>query len=115
MTEFYFGTKWDAPAFDDAVEVCCLPNQNCLLCQEPIEPGDSGILMRYSGPEGFSLEPEHIECHLRSVLGSVDHLKHAQVGGVCNGNNHPEPSGSYRDQAREVMDMLVYQKEFRGL
>ena len=118
----YFGERWDAPAWDDAVEVPVPVGQSCLHCLEPIEEGDSGIMLghlrrarpgeapmgRMSGGEDVVVvgEPDHLECHLRAVRGSVAHL-----AGRCLCTGHAEsgsgPAASFREEALAAMQWLL--------
>lgn len=108
----FFGERWDAPAFDDAVAVEVPVGEICRLCEEPIGESDSGILMGYIDGRGKgSISPIHIECHLRSVLGSVAHLE-----GRCScatGRHADDRSNlTWREQGQLVVEW-VYDR--RGL
>ncbi len=110
----YFGRKWDAAMFDDGiwVKVDVEPGQNCPFCYESIEPdGDIGLIvlavLRMSAPEDHpcaELVPVHMECHVRSVMGNVEHLEGRCLCG--GGDGHwPSPMPSpYRDEARAVIE-----------
>lgn len=101
----YFGEKWDAPAFEDAVEVPVPVGQDCFLCSEPVVEGDSGTMEWYMAPEAASYRPVHIECFLRMILGSPAHLR-----GMCSctsGDHVDDDDGrSWREQARATMQIL---------
>lgn len=48
----------------------------CLRCSEPIAANDPGIVMPLIGADGLMSEcAEHMECHLRSLVGSVKHQR----------------------------------------
>lgn len=106
MTQYYFGDRWDAPAFDDAVERERPVGSLCGLCEEPIEEADSGTWQTFilGGPDDWASEvrPEHIECWLRQG-GSPAHLR-----GECSCAGHEEPPDdrSWREQGREVIRMV---------
>lgn len=75
------------------------------MCQFPIEDGESGIITGYVGAQGETgTAPQHIECFLRSILGSVAHLR-----GTCScfGGTDVETRENYRQQARETMAWLT--------
>lgn len=103
----YFGVKWDAPAYEDAVEVPTPLGESCLYCREPIVEGESGLMMPYVGNDGAAvMAAGHIECELRSMLGSVAHLEGrcSCCGGAGNGD---AGRASYREAARETMSWLI--------
>lgn len=94
----FFGERWDAPAFDDAEEVPTPVGSSCLTCGEPILMGESGITMPAYLNGGVSIEPMHIECHLRQMLGCVAHLEER-----CSCHGGDEHDGFDREAARAVM------------
>lgn len=67
----FFGDRWDAPRVDHAVQVPTPVGELCLYCAEPIEDGDRGLLtpayLQQESGFGWSVEPLHLECDLRSV------------------------------------------------
>ena len=101
----YFGARWDAPAFDVAVQEPVPVGQACGLCREPIEETDSGTWQTFidGHPMRAEVRPEHIECWLRQGLGSPAHRR-----GECSCSGHAEPADdrSWREQGREVMRMV---------
>lgn len=99
----YFGTRWDAPAFTEAIEVDTPAGATCLFCTETVEAGDSGTLTPYADGQGHAgVEAVHIECWLRSILGCVSHLKQECS---CYGGTSQE--GHTRADARAVMEWLL--------
>jgi hypothetical protein len=121
----YFGQPWDAPMFDDAEPWPeSVVGWTCIQCDESVQEGDSGLVMPYArlGPPGADGEPGkplctpgavHKECHLRAVLGSIEHLEGRC--GVCHGSQPGQPHDheastlSYRGQARAVVAWLAEQ------
>lgn len=99
----WFGRQFDAPAWEDMAEAPTPVGEACLMCNEPILQGEAGVLMpcivSVMPAEAAEL-PAHIECHLRSILGSPSHLQ-----GTCSCvTGKPHDSGlSYREEARLVM------------
>lgn len=94
----------------------------CMHCEEPVVEGESGLVIPCvrQGPPGPDGEPGrpvsnpeavHKECHIRSIMGSVEHLEGRC--GTCNGvapdgpHRHPADMMSYRDQARAVIAWLA--------
>lgn len=104
----YFGVRWNAPAFESAPELPCPVGEKCLLCTQEIIDGESGVMMAYIDAQGDGgVAPQHIECHLRSILGSVAHL---EMRCTCYGGSVQEEGQSgrnYRAQARETMEWLI--------
>lgn len=109
MTQRYFGERWDAPAFDDAELVATPVGETCGHCGERITENDSGTFENWvTIPEGYSVRAVHIECFLRSVLGSPAHL---QGLCYCNSGQPEEDDGrSWREQGRETMRLIQEQK-----
>lgn len=98
----WFGERWDAPAFEDAPEIPVPAGEPCLGCEEEIALDDSGITMPYvSSTEEASRGAYHIECYLRSILGSVAHLEKR-----CSCYGGTDSEGYSREESRAVMDWL---------
>lgn len=100
----WFGVRWDAPAFDDAPQVPVPLGAECLGgCGELIDEGDTGITMPcVTADLGVQRGAYHLECHLRSVVGSVAHLEHR-----CSCYGGTEEGGFSRAEARAVMEWLI--------
>lgn len=105
----WFGRAFDSPMYEDMPRTPAPIGETCTLCQEPILEGEPGITMPHIMTLGVQIRPQHIECHLRSVVGSPAHLD-----GECScvsgerqqGHRHPRSprSTSYREEAREVIE-----------
>lgn len=101
----YFGVRWNAPAFQEAPELPCPVGQMCLLCQEVVVEGESGVIMAFVDAQSqLGIAPQHIECFLRSVMGSVHHLERRCI---CYGGAATHVIANYRAEARESMEWLV--------
>jgi hypothetical protein len=90
----WFGPDWHAPVCKSAEHVATPEDAVCYWCEEPIRLGDNGVLIRR-----IAL---HMECHVRSVVGSVNH----QEGNcACHGKSEPEdpPGMSTREAAKAAM------------
>jgi hypothetical protein len=100
----YFGERWDAPAFDGGQQVPTPAGEACLFCQRVLEDTDSGTFI--NAP--LNLTPVHIQCWLRSGLGSIAHLKHecSCYGKPCYGKEEPGDDRDYYDQGQEVMEFV---------
>jgi hypothetical protein len=75
--------------------------EDCLLCDEPIEAGQSGQATPTATTEGAAIRHSHKECLLRNVLGPLEHLD-----GKCTCGDPDHPDRSYRSEALELWARL---------
>ncbi len=113
----WFGRRYDAPAWEE-MEQCPTPfGMHCSHCQEKILDGDAGVLMGHWHAVGMTYEPVHIECFMRSMMGSVEHLEGRCSCARGRGDLmrvRPEqdddeactPQGTWREQGLAVMAWL---------
>lgn len=96
----YFGEPWPSGICEEdySVQVPTPTGVKCIWCQEPIKEGDQGsfignALTRDEKQIQFSVKtifsgtwsPQHKECSLRSVIGSIAHLRMGEhATGECN-------------------------------
>lgn len=106
----YFGRRWNAPAFDDAVRVPVPFGATCLYCSELVDDTDSGLMQVVVFAAGPRDEAVHIECHLRSILGSVAHLEHR-----CSCFGGEDHEVLTREGARAVVRWLIDDQTCKGL
>lgn len=106
----YFGRRWNAPAFDDAVPVPTPLGAVCLFCDDLVDEHDDGIMQPAVMAGGGTIAPIHLECHLRSVLGCVSHL--ARRCSCFGGGEH---EGHSRADAIAVRDWLIAEQTAQGL
>jgi hypothetical protein len=71
--------------------------QTCLWCGETVEAGDQGVVMPTIREGGASMEPLHLECHMRQVVGGVRHIEGRCL--CCGGTEEPDPPGVTRREA----------------
>lgn len=76
--------------------------EDCVLCGEPIEPGQSGQAMPHLTATGPVVRHVHRECMLREVLGPPEHLD-----GRCVCRDPDRPERSYREEALELWARTV--------
>lgn len=98
---YYHGRKWDAPLTDDAIEmaeelVAALLPQPCALCREAMTVEDDILLT-----PGMSA---HLECNLRSGMGSVAHLEGRCL---CCGGTDSDDHQNYRESAKATLQWLL--------
>jgi hypothetical protein len=84
----WFGKAWGAPYEADTPRVPVPVGELCARCDEPIEPGDDGVVVPHLDGE-WSLKPLHYECHLRGIIGGLNHL--LGVCTCCGGSAPPDP------------------------
>lgn len=93
----YQGRWWDAPFTDDAVQAD-LSGRDCEYCREPITQDDDAVWQPYV--------LGHLECHLRSALGDVQHLEGRCIcsGGPAERDNS---NATYREEAKATLQWLL--------
>lgn len=106
-TMHWFGRRYNAPAWETAEETAMPIGMECMWCAEPIAEGDSGITIPYLAEPGWRVAANHIECWLRQVMGSVDHLEHRCSCYKDRLFEHHEPPSETRADAQLVLDWLV--------
>lgn len=117
----YFGERWDAPLLDGRIHQVPTPvGDHCLYCTEPIEAGDRGLLRAcirdnasLNGLTDGSVEPVHLECELRSVIGPVEHLEGRCSCSTRNAGSEA-PVTSFRDDARAVLAHINEERRRAG-
>lgn len=98
-------------AFGDvnyAVELDRAPTpvgQKCLGCDEPIVEGDSGILSPYYDGKESKEVPQHEECVMRALFGSVGHQQAQEKNIRCSeGLCDDPPEMTKRQSAKAAAD-----------
>lgn len=94
----WFGKAYGAPYESDTEHVPTPVGAHCAHCAEPIGLHDDGLLIP-SFDVNATHYPFHYECHLRMVVGGLNH----QLGccTCCGGVHPPDPPGmSLREAAR---------------
>lgn len=113
----WFGVPWPSGVcYDDdgllREDMCkeAPVGEDCCLCLEPIEPGQSGKAIPRLGDFKGNLDADvviehvHKECLLRSAVGSPDHL----AGRCTCCSKEPMVSQlTYREEALTVWSVLV--------
>ena len=93
-----FGEPWDSPICEGARQVPTPVGGVCVLCKELVDEGDRGVLIPYGTANGYEERPEHAECHLRSIVGSPEHI----MGWCsCHGGG-TDLEMTYREEARHT-------------
>lgn len=84
----WFGPSWGSPLNNEFPGVPAPLGHHCGHCHEVIGPDESGIIMQSVGVSSHVLTiPYHLECHLRLVIGGINH----QLG-LCHCFGGREPS-----------------------
>ncbi len=102
----WFGENWGAP--------CCTPGDHvptpigipCAHCDEPIEIKDQGMMIDNFGEP--SVLPWHLDCFLRSVVGSVGHLN--KKCHCFGGTEEDPPNMSKREAASAAVRLFNLHK-----
>jgi hypothetical protein len=86
----YFGPAWARKPGE--VQIPVPVGRICIPCEEPIGPDDMGTI-------NFADQVNHHECLMRSVIGSVGHLR-----GICScyGGTEEDPPGMTRREAAKA-------------
>lgn len=93
----WFGERRFAPICDDMDCAATPVDQLCAHCDEAIQQGDDGFLI----PTLLGGEyPYHYVCHMRAIIGGVNHLK--GICTCCGGDQEPDPPGLSRYQAAQA-------------
>lgn len=95
-----FGPDWKGTPIAESLPHVETPvGWECLRCEEPIAPGDSGMVQLLLTLEGGRPVATHRECHLRGVFGCVAHQrKH-----TCDRTCVDDPALSKREAARAAV------------
>lgn len=106
----YFGEPWPSGVCEGAPRCPTPVGEKCVHCDEPIQEGDQGSMIgcMMLGEDKKSvvpsIRPEHRECQLRAVLGSIGHLK--KKCSCYGGEGHDEPGMTRRQSAMQVWDWV---------
>jgi hypothetical protein len=94
-----FGPKPWGPALDGCEMIPTPAGEACLYCKELIAEGDSGVTMVYRSDDRTQRVPEHRECHIRHIVGSVGHQ---QGRCSCFGGTEEDPVGITKREAAQA-------------
>lgn len=90
----WFGEWWDSGICQDCEQTETPVGVQCIHCDEEIEEGDRGIIYA-NGPVC------HLNCFLRSIFGSVAHIR-KECGCFVPGSTETDPVGMTRRQAADA-------------
>lgn len=100
MTMLWFGAPHGAPYEAEAPHMPTPVNALCAWCDERIGFHDDGLLIPHVGDESVTHQPYHYACHLRGIVGGVNHQrKHCTC---CGGTEPPDPPELSRRLAAEA-------------
>ena len=89
------------PAFVDPESHTSVPiGELCVWCDEAVTAQDSGVMIDCIGESCVRRRAQHYECHLRQVIGGVNHLR--KLCTCCGGSLPPDPSGMSRRNAAQL-------------
>ena len=94
----WFGERAFALICDDVPHAATPVGDVCQRCDEPITQSDSGFLIPHIREPGRIEErPHHAECHIRVVIGGVNHLLGNCI--CCGGTEPPDPPSLTKREA----------------
>lgn len=74
VVKWFAAADWTAGCESEFYQRVPTPvGEMCLWCDEAIEDGQTGYVMPYIGAESATEKPEHVECFIRSIIGSLGH------------------------------------------
>jgi hypothetical protein len=99
----WFGTPHGAAYESDTDHAATPIGVPCTWCGEAIAKGEDGFLVPL-WDQAWSEAPYHYECHMRSIVGGVNHLrKHCMC---CGGTDPPDPPElTTREAARQAVQL----------
>lgn len=97
----WFGRAYGAPYESDLEHVDAPIGEPCGFCDEPIAADDDGLIFPAFGM-GRDRLPYHYECHMRKVVGGLNH----QLGRCtcCGGSMPPDPPYLSKREAARVAE-----------
>lgn len=94
----WFGNPGGAPYEADSEHIDTPVGEHCQWCEEAIVAEDDGVTIdTYREGVGWRDSPMHYECHLRSLIGGLNHLRGRCT--CCGGDQPPDPPELTRRQA----------------
>lgn len=96
----WFGRSWGAPICEAENYAETPVGEPCLRCREVILPGDSGMITLFMRADGSSLQPQHLACFMRGIVGGLNHLRGCCT--CCGGTEEPDPPGMTTREAAEA-------------
>ena len=93
----WFGTAGGAAYELDCPHVATPQGQPCDWCGECFGPNDDGVLLPLLGDKERIRVAYHYECHLRQVIGGLNHLRGNCT--CCGGSEPPDPPWLTKRQA----------------
>lgn len=99
----WFGASWGSPLNEFCEQQGTPVGEPCLHCEEPIERWASGVVLTCIQQQAGTRRrrPQHLECFLRGILGSVGHLQ--RRCSCYGGQDEDPPNLSKRDAARAAV------------
>lgn len=89
----WFGKSWGAQVCveDDHIETPI--GKPCRHCGEIFIEGDQGVADMFG-------QPMHLDCHLRGIVGGLNHLRGTCT--CCGGTDDPDPPNVSRREAARL-------------
>jgi len=100
MSTLWFGVAHGAPYETDTPHVPTPVGELCLWCEEPIAADDDGLIVPVFGAPEYRHAPYHYECHLRGIVGGLNHQMRRCT--CCGGTEPPDPQSMGRREAAQA-------------
>src|SRR5258708_5208550 len=95
----WFGKSWGAPICDPQDHAETPVGQLCSWCTETIEANDAGVIIPHLEDRRTTMRPQHYECFIRQVAGSVAHQLHRCS---CYGGKQCDPTRMTKRKAAKA-------------
>lgn len=105
----WFGKAYGCPYESDIPHAPTPVGEPCAHCGEAIAADDTGLITGYISGSGWTDKPLHYECHMRQIVGGLNH----QLGKCtcCGGTKPADPEGmSKRAAAIAALDLFYLKK-----
>lgn len=107
----WFGRPAGAPYEAECPHVAVPVGEACAWCDEAFTKEDDGVVLPGMDAIGPCEASYHYECHLRQVIGGLNHLR--GNCSCCGGSEPPDPVWLTPRQAAQQA-VAVWQRQHRG-
>ena len=110
----WFGKSWGAAICEPAEHIATPIGKQCAWCDEVFVGGEQGVRIPALGAAGDEGADHHLDCFLRSVIGSLAHLQHECSCFVPGATCTDPPELSKREAAQAAVRYWRQQSCQRG-
>ncbi len=101
----WFGQAW-GPICGVVEQVAVPTGARCTYCGEEVGPQDSGVIMPHMTNNTWAELPNHRECFIRTIFGSIGHQLRTCS---CYGGKEGDPEGLTLREAAKLVDNWMFQ------